>query len=332
MQSSRTKWCRKVLAAVGMSVGALAMSSAALGTAAAAEKFVALTQIVDHPSIDAIRKGFEDGLAARGYEPGKTIKWEVQSAQGSPATAAQIARKFVGDGPDVIVAIGTPSAQALAAATKTIPIVFAGLSDPIGAKLVESIEHPGHNVTGSAQYAPVGHQLDLVKELVPAVSKIGVIYNPGEANSVAVLERIKQESQSRGVEIVESTANRSSDVAASAQSLVGKVDALFVPQDNTAVSALESIIHVAYSAKIPFFASDTGSVERGALASVGMDEQVIGELAGQIAADILEGKKPQDIPVALGDKTSLAINLKSAKRMGVTIPDAVVARALHVVE
>lgn len=332
MQENRARWCRRPMMSVGASIGLLALGLVNPGVASAGEKFVALTQIVDHPSIDAIRKGFEDGLAGRGFVPGKTIKWEVQSAQGSPATAAQIARKFVGDQPDVIVAIGTSSAQALAAATKTIPIVFAGLSDPIGAKLVETIEHPGHNVTGSAQYAPVGHQIDLIKELVPSASKIGVVYNPGEANSVAVLARIKQEAQARKIEIVEATANRSSDVAASAQSLIGKVDAIFVPQDNTAVSALESIIQVAYSAKIPFFASDSGSVERGALASVGMDEQVIGELAGKIAADILEGKKPGDIPVALGDKTSLAINLKSAKRMGVAIPDAVIARAMLVVK
>ena len=241
-------------------IGAPAVLALALGfagPAAAADVTVAVTAIVEHPALDAARQGIQDELAAEGYVAGKNLDFRFESAQGNPAIAAQIAQKFVGDAPDVIVPISTPSAQAVAAATKTIPIVFTAVTDPVGAKLVASLEHPGGNITGMTDLSPIGAHLDLIKEITPDVASLGVIYNPGEANSVTLLDLLRQEAPARGIEIEEAAAPRSSDVLAAAQSLVGKVDAIYVPTDNTVVTALEAVIGVGIENELPVYAGDT---------------------------------------------------------------------------
>ena len=218
---------------------------------------VAVTAIVEHPALDAVRQGVQDELAAQGYEAGENLDFQFESAQGNPATAAQIAQKFVGEAPDVIVPISTPSAQAVAGATKDIPIVFSAVTDPLGAKLVASLEQPGGNVTGMTDLSPIGAHLDLVKEITPEVATLGVIYNPGEANSVTLLDLLKQEAPARDIAIVEAAAPRSADVQAAAQSLVGRVDAIYVPTDNTVVTALEAIVGVGIDNQLPVYAGDT---------------------------------------------------------------------------
>ena len=215
-----------------------------------------------------------------------------ESAQGNPATAAQIARKFVGDRPDVIVPISTPSAQAVVGATKDIPVVFTAVTDPLGAKLVASLEPPGGNVTGMSDLSPIGLHLDLIKEIMPDASGSGVIHNPGEANSVTLLELIKLEAPARGLAVVEAAAPRSSDVLAAAQSLVGKVDAIYVPTDNTVVTALEAIVKVGTDNQLPVFAGDTDSVPRGAIAALGFNYYDLGRQTGKIVARVLDGEAP----------------------------------------
>jgi putative tryptophan/tyrosine transport system substrate-binding protein len=311
---------------------ALALSLGLTGAAAAADVTVAVTAIVEHPALDAARQGIQDELAAQGYRAGENLDFQFESAQGNPATAAQIAQKFVGEAPDVIVPISTPSAQAVAGATKEIPIVFTAVTDPVGAKLVASLEQPGGNITGMTDLSPIGAHLDLVKEITPEVERLGVIYNPGEANSVTLLELLRQEAPARDLTIVEVAAPRSADVQAAAQSLVGRVDAIYVPTDNTVVTALEAIVGVGVDNQLPVYAGDTDSVPRGAMAALGFNYYDVGIQTGRIVARVLAGEAPGAIPVQSIETTELHVNPGAAERMGVSLPEAVIARAKTVVE
>ena len=295
---------------------------------AAEKKTVAITQIVEHPALDACRKGVEDELKAQGIE----VTWTYESAQGNPGTAAQIARKFVGDAPDAIVAISTPSAQAVVAATKDIPVIFTAVTDPVGAKLVADPKKPGGNVTGVTDLSPIAQHLDLIARITPNAKRIGVIYNPGEANSVTLVGLVKEHAPAHGMTIVEAAAPRSNDVLAAARSLVGKVDAVYVPTDNTVVSALEGVIKTGIENKLPIYAGDTDSVPRGAIAALGFNYYDVGRQTGKIVARVLKGEKPGDIAVEGIEKTELAVNPKSAEAMGVTLPADLIAEAKTVVK
>ncbi|MDQ2102649.1 ABC transporter substrate-binding protein [Azospirillum isscasi] len=311
---------------------AAAAVAALSSTAAFAQtKTVAITAIVEHPALDATRDGVVEALKAAGFTPGETLKVEYQSAQGNPATAAQIARQFVGARPDVIVPISTPSAQAVVASTRDIPVVFTAVTDPVGAQLVKSLEKPGANVTGVSDMAPVAEHVALIREIVPSVKRLGVLYNPGEPNSVSLVKALKDEAQKAGLTVVEATATKSADAQPAARSLVGKVEAVYVPLDNTVVSALESVVAVGQQAKLPVFSADTDSVARGAVASIGFDYRQVGHQTGEVVARILKGEKPGDVPVTFAKGSDLFVNPKSAAAMGVTIPEAVTKRAAKVV-
>ncbi|TWA66031.1 putative ABC transport system substrate-binding protein [Azospirillum brasilense] len=307
---------------------AVALTSAA---AFAQTKTVAITAIVEHPALDATRDGVIEALKAAGYTPGDTLKVEYQSAQGNPATAAQIARQFAGARPDVIVPISTPSAQAVVASTRDIPVVFTAVTDPVGAQLVRSLDKPGANVTGVSDMAPVAEHVALIREIVPSVKRLGVLYNAGEPNSVSLVKALKEEAQKAGLTVVEATATKSADAQPAARSLVGKADAIYVPLDNTVVSALESVVAVGQQAKLPVFSADTDSVARGTVASVGFDYRQVGRQTGEAVVRILKGEKPGDVPVTFAKGTDLFVNPKSAAAMGVTIPEAVTQRATKVV-
>ena len=317
-------------AMLGAAAAAVILGAAAVTQAA--EVTVAVTAIVEHPALDAVRDGVRDELEANGYIAGSNLEFVYESAQGNPVTAAQIARKFIGDKPDVIVAIATPSAQAAVAATSEIPIVFSAVTDPLGAKLISNYERPGGNVTGLSDMSPIAQHLDLIKEVTPAARRIGVAYNPGEANAVALVELLKEEAPGKGLEIVTASAPKSSDVLAAARSLVGKVDAIYVPTDNTIVTALESVIKVGIENGIPVFSGDTGSVSRGAVAALGFNYYDIGRQTGKLVLRVLNGENPGDIPVRVADGTDLFVNPTAAKKMGVSIPKPLLDRATKVVE
>ncbi len=299
---------------------------------AATVPFVAVTQIVEHPALDATRDGIQDELNEAGYKVGETLKWKWETAQGSPATAAQIATNFVAEKPDVIVAIATPSAQAILSATTEIPLVFSAVTDPIGAKLVPNLEKPGGSVTGVTDLSPVDQHLELITEISPETNTLGVVYNPGEANATSLVNLLKEKAENRGIAILEATVSNSSTVATSAQSLVGKVDGIYVPTDNTVVSALEALIKVGIDNKVPIYSGDTASVERGAIASLGFDYYTVGRQTGKQVARILKGEKPGDIPVESVQTLQLYVNPKSAELMGVTIPPSVIDRADTVIK
>lgn len=183
---------------------ALAASLALSLPAKADDVTVAVTAIVEHPALDAARKGVLDALTAAGYKEGENLKFVFESAQGNPATAAQIARQFAGDEPNVIVPISTPSAQAVVSSTRDIPVVFTAVSDPLGAQLVKNMDKPGGNVTGLSDMSPVAEHIALIKEILPDVKTIGYLYNSGEANSVSLLAVLKAEAEKAGLKVVES--------------------------------------------------------------------------------------------------------------------------------
>ncbi|MGQ9368455.1 ABC transporter substrate-binding protein [Azospirillum sp. A39] len=312
---------------------AAALGGALAGPALAEEarKTVAITAIVEHPALDATRDGIIAALKEAGFTQGETLTVDYQSAQGNPATAAQIARKFIGERPDVIVPISTPSAQAVVAATRDVPVVFTVVTDPVGAQLVRSMEAPGGNVTGLSDMAPVGEHVDLIAEILPRAKRLGVIYNPGEPNSVTMIGAFKEAAARKGLAVVEATATKSADVQAAGRSLAGKADAVYVPLDNTVVSALEALIRVGAQADLPIFSADTDSVERGTAASLGFDYFELGKQTGAVVARVLKGEKPGDIPVSLASGTNLVVNPKAAEAMGFAIPESVLGRATKVV-
>jgi len=293
---------------------------------------VAVTAIVEHPALDAARDGVKEALEAAGYKEGENLKFLYESAQGNPATAAQIARQFVGEGPDVIVPISTPSAQAVVSATKDIPVVFTAVSDPLGAQLVTDMDKPGGNVTGLSDLSPVAEHLALIKEILPEAKTIGYLYNSGEANSVSLLAVLKAEAEKAGLTVVESAATKSAEVQGAARALVGRADAIYIPTDNTIISALEGAVAVAEEAKLPLFTADTDSVSRGAIAALGFNYKDVGKQTGEVVVRILKGEKPGDIAVKVAAGTDLVVNKSAAAKMGVSLPEAVVGRATRVIE
>lgn len=305
------------------------------GNVTKSTKTVAVTQIVEHPALNAVRDGLKEELAAQGFEPNKTLNWQWVSAQGSPSTAIQIAKKFAGEAPDAIVAISTPSAQtaysaALKAAPNT-PIIFSAVTDPISAKLVSNLKQPGGSITGVSNLTPVAAHLKLIATITPKVKRVGVIYNAGEANGAYLVKLLKEAAPKQGLTIVEAAIANSSEVSSAAKSLVGRADAIYVPTDNTVVSALESIIKVGVQNQIPVYAGDNNSVESGAIAALGFDYREMGRQTGRMVARVLKGEKPGTIAVEPPGKVSLAINVKSAAEMGVEVPAEVLKTASKVI-
>lgn len=313
----------KVIATAVLAGAALLSSQSIMAKTAK----VAVSQIVEHPALDATRQGLLDGLKAKGYEEGKNLEFDYKTAQGNPAIAVQIARQFVGENPDVLVGIATPTAQALVSATKTIPIVFTAVTDPVGAKLVKQLEQPGKNVTGLSDLSPVEQHVELIKEILPNVKSIGVVYNPGEANAVSLMELLKVSAAKHGIKLVEATALKSADVQSATQAIAEKSDVIYALIDNTVASAIEGMIVAANQAKTPVFGAATSYVERGAIASLGFDYYQIGVQTADYVAAILEGKEPGSLDVQVAKGSDLVISKTAAEQLGITIPEAVLARA-----
>lgn len=281
---------------------------------------VAITAIVEHPALDTIRQGVIEELAREGFVEGKNIKIDFQSAQGSSATAAQIARKFVGDKADLIIPITTPSAQPVVAATKTIPVVFSGVTDPVGAKLVKSWDASGTNVTGVSDHRPIEPQLSLIKTVVPNLTALGYVYSAGEANSVSVLKELEITAKNAGIKIVPVAVQRSADIGTAARSLNGKVQAIYISEDNAVVSAYEALHKAALEAKLPVFASDKDTVKRGALAAYSVNQYDIGVATAKVAAKVLRGNKAGSIPTQQVEQLELTVNQKTANDLGINLP------------
>ncbi len=258
-------------------------------------KVVAITQIAPHPSLDRIRQGIEDEIKSAF---GDKVKIEFQSAQGNPSLATQIAHNFIGKNVDVLVAITTPSAQAMHAANSLhIPMVFAGVTDPIAAKLVEESGANKANITGVCDTPDIDKQVSLIQEFLPKNSAIGIIYNPGETNSRVHVERLEEKLQNAGFSVIKTPAYSTGDVLQASQGTIPNVNAIMLTNDNTVISAIDAAIQTAGQYNIPVFCSDPESVKRGAKAAIAPDQYEMGIEAGKMVVRILKGEKGHHISV-----------------------------------
>ncbi|HSH25623.1 MAG TPA: ABC transporter substrate-binding protein [Massilibacterium sp.] len=276
---------------------------------------IGVTQFVEHPSLDAAYKGFQKALE----EEGLNVTYKEENAQGDMNNSQTIATNLVGENVDLIFANATPSAQAAVNATSDIPIVFTSVTDAVGAKLVDSMEKPGGNATGTVDMHPdaIPKTMQFISKEMDA-KKVGMIYNAGEQNSVAQVEVAKKEAKKESIEIVERSVAVSSEVQTAVESLVGKVDVFYIITDNTVVSAMESVVGVAEEKDIPLFVGELDSVERGGFAAYGFSYEDIGYQSGKMAAKILkDGKKPEEIPVEYPSNLKLMMNKKAEKEMNI---------------
>jgi len=313
---------KKLLSAACVATS-LVLSTSALADVAK----VAVSQIVEHPALDAARQGLLDGLKAKGYIEGTNLEFTYQTAQGNPAIAVQIAKQFVGERPDVLVGIATPTAQALAASTRSIPVVFTAVTDPLGAKLVKNMDEPGRNVTGLSDLSPVAQHVDLMQELIPDLKSIGVVFNPGESNSVALVELLRAAADAKGLTVVEGTALKSADVQSAAQIVASKADVIYAPTDNTVASAIDGLVNAANQAKKPIIGASTTYIANGALAALGFDYYQVGVQTADYVDALLKGAKVADLPVKVAKGSDLALNQKVADKLGITFPASVLERA-----
>ncbi len=322
----------KQLIAIVVAVGLLALGLSACSRKEDDKIKLGILQYATHAALDAAREGFLDTLKANGYEEGKNLKVTVANGEGDQPTIRAMAQQFSEDSYDLILAIATPAAQAMANVGKDTPVLVTAVTDPVSAKLVASLDKPGGNVTGTSDYVSIETQLDLVRSLVPGMKTLGIMYNSGEENSLVQVAEVKKYSKDHNLTLVEASPTNSSEVLQAAQSLIGKVDALYVPTDNTVISAFEAVVKVCNEEKIPLFPGDGDSVARGGVATAGIDYYALGEMTGEQALKILDGTKPGDIPVGLQEETSVIVNLKAAEIMGVHIPKAVLDTAVDIIE
>ena len=295
---------KKLLTILGLMLGLTTLS-----VATEKEIKVGITQIVEHPSLDAARKGVEKALK----EKGKNIKIEYQSAQGDFGTAQLIAKSYASSKKDVIVAISTPSAQAALNATKTIPIVYTAVTDGASAGL------KGNNITGTSDMSPLDKQAELIKTLLPNVKKVGFIYNPSEQNSLLLLEKFKGIAKAKGLTVVEKGVSSVNDINLAIDSLLSQIDVLYIPTDNLVYSSASLVIQKANRKNVPVIASTKDIVEKGALATESIDYEKLGYQTGERVIDILNGKSPKDIPVETLKQTTLIINQKIAKKYNISL-------------
>lgn len=291
-------------------------------------KKIGILQLVEHPALDNAREGFIQGLKNAGWEEGKNIKIEYHNAQNDQSNLQTMSKKLVTGQMDLILGIATPTAIALANETQEIPILFTAVTDPVSAKIVNSMEKPGTNVTGTTDMNPIKEQLELLLQIVPDTKKLGVIYNAGEVNSQVQVEILKEKALELGInEIVEAIVANASEVMQGAQSLVGRVDAIYVPTDNTVVSAFAAVVQVAEENKIPLFTGEQSPLVFGGVGTVGIDYFTLGMQTAEMAVRILEGSNPADMPVESQKEPKLVINKSGAERLGVEIPEEILNAA-----
>mgnify|MGYP000906559819 FL=1 len=292
---------------------------------------VGVLQYVSHPSLDLIYKGIQDGLAEEGYKA-DDIKIDFMNAEGDQSKVATMSKQLVSNDNDVLIGIATPSAQGLAAATKDKPIVMGAITDPVGANLVKNLEKPGGNITGVSDHNPAKQQLELIKKLTPNVKTIGALYSSSEDNSKTQVEEFKKLAEEAGYKVEEYSVPSTNEIASTMNVMTGKVDAIWIPIDNTIASAFATVVSSNKDAKKPIYPSATAMVEEGGLASVVVDQYDLGVATGKMAAKILKGAKPEETPVEIFNQGKSVINKKSAKELGITVPEDALKEAGQVIE
>ena len=284
---------------------------------------IGVNQLVTHAALDASYQGFVDALKEAGYEDGVNIKIDYQNANGDQSTANTIATKLVNDNNDLILSIATPSAQACANATKDIPILVTAVTDPAGSGLVASNEAPGGNVSGTSDLNPVEEQIALLTKLVPTAKNIAILYCSSESNSKIQVDLATVAAKAAGLTVQEASVSNSNEIQQVVQSLVGNVDAIYAPTDNTIAAGMPTVAQVANDNNLPVICGEAGMVEAGGLATYGIDYYELGKLTGAQAVKIIKGEaKTATMPIEYlpKDKLTLTINKDVAAKLGITIP------------
>lgn len=286
---------------------------------------IGIVQLVEHPALDKNYQGFIDGLKEAGYVDGKNIKIDYQNAQGEQANCVTIAQKFVNGRYDLIFAIATPAAQAVANLTKKIPILVSSVTDPASARLVKSNEKPGTNVTGTSDLTPCAAQIDLIKKIVPNAKTVGIMYCSSEQNSEFQAKLAEAQCKKVGLNYIEATVSNSNEIQQVTQSLVGKVDVIYAPTDNMLAAGMATVSKVATDNKIPTIVGEDGMVQSGGLATFGIDYYELGKQTAKMAAEVLQGKKaPKDMPIQYLEKCEFSYNKGTLEKLGITLPSDLV--------
>lgn len=290
---------------------------------------ISIVQYVDHPALDACRAGFLEEMAALGHKDGKSIDISYENANGDPNLAHAIAEKTAGGKPSLVFTLATPMSQAMKRATegKGIPIIFGAITDPVSAGLVETMDRPGKNITGTSDRWPYFGQLSLLKETLPNVRKVGVVFNPGEDNTRYAMAQTRKAAEELGLELVEAPVTSAAEVSEAALSISARCDAFYVPADNTAMASAGAIIKVANSRKIPVVAGDPETFKQGCIVGLGVSYRDLGVQNARQADKILKGTPASQIPVFSSSEGKLMVNLAVAKVLGIVIPPSVVERA-----
>lgn len=313
---------KKLAIITAAALASLTLASCSSQSEGDADYNIAIAQTVTHSSLDASVEGFKEAISDAGLK----VKYEDDNANNDQTIVASIAGKIAAGKYDLVLGVATPMAQGLAQTVGNTPLLFTAVTDPVGAGLVSSLEKPGKNISGTTDANPVEEQIELIKEIVPDAKSLGVVYNPGEANSIVQVEWVKKAAKKNGLEVKEASAVTTAEVQQAATSL--SVDAIYVPTDNTIVSALGSVLQVGQSKKIPVFSAEGDSVANGALATYGLSYKKLGYQTGQMAVKILkDGADPATMAVQSQEDPVLYLNLSAAKKMGVTIPQSVIDKA-----
>lgn len=281
---------------------------------------IGISQFITHQSLDATREGFVDELAKQGYVEGENIEIDLQNAQGEQRNLKTISQQLA-ESSDVVLAIATPSAQSLANTTQTTPVIFSAVTDPVSAKLVESREHPGGNVTGTSDQSSdaILTQINLIKKVLPKTKTIGILYTQSEANSVVQKDEAKRLLEEKGFSVVEKTILDSNNVKAAAESLMAEVDMVFVPTDNIISSTMETVKQISIKHKVPVFGGSTEMVAVGGLYNYGTNYEELGRQTARMLIRVLKGEKPENIAVELPEKLELHTNQEMAEALGIDI-------------
>jgi putative tryptophan/tyrosine transport system substrate-binding protein len=297
-----------------------------------AKKKIGILQIVEHPSLNEIRESIIAELKDKGFKDGENIIIDYQNAQGDQSVIKSMAQKFVNNKYDLIIAIATPSTQAVVSQTKDIPILFSAVTDPIGAGIITNFENPGGNVSGTSNAISAEKVMGLAKEITPGIKKIGTIYNASETNAVWVIKSLKEYAAKNNLTVLEATVTGSSEVQQAAQSFVGKVDALFIPNDNTVATAMPTVSQIAIKAKLPVYVTADSLVRDGGLATYGINYTILGKETADMAIDVLNGKKVGDIPAKTMSNMNIYLNKDTAKAIGIELPQNLLKQAAEIVE
>lgn len=288
---------------------------------------IGIIQIVDHVALDAARQGFVDALAENGYKDGESVTLDYRNAQGSPDVLASIADHFVAEKADLVLAIATPSAQTMAGKTDSIPILGTAITDYVSARLAQSDDKPGYNVSGTTDMNPIKEQIELIRRFLPEAKTIGLLYTASEDNSVLQAQIAREVIEGMGMAYTEVTVHNSNDVQQATQSIMDKCDAIYIPTDNVFASAMPVVYEVAIQNQKPVFCGEAGMTMGGGLATLGVNYYNLGHQTGLMALKVLAGEAVADMPIERQTDFDYTVNKTFCDALGITIPEDLVPYA-----